>query len=338
MASNHEAFRDFAEETAAFQRGSSSSLGSEKAVKLAELFKPPFDIMFRGDFETARNEARNENKWLMVSIQAEFRCLTMNRDLWSDKTVKDVVKASFVFLLYGSETQEGKRYVTFYPIDNYPHLAIIDPRTGERVKMWSSEMETAEFLTNVTDFLGRASVSGNSSTSNAPMMKNKKGEQVPSQLSRPVRNISEMTEEEQLDAAIAASLAGSAPESQSVVDLTRDDDVVVIEDEEQTTAALEPQHETIGIESITAVKRDEPPPSTGVTRVQFRLPDGKRVVRRFMKDDLVRYLFEYVRAEVEGAQERDFELVFSRQQLIGQIDQTIEEAKLENALVILAWS
>jgi len=262
----------------------------------------------------------------------------MNRDLWSDKTVKDVVKEAFIFLQYGSDTQEGKRYVTFYPIDSYPHVAIIDPRTGERVKVWGTQMETADFLMNVADFLGCASFSGSSSTSNAPAMKNKKVDQVSSQLSRPGRNISEMTEEEQLHAAIAASLAGSTSESQSVVDLTREDDIVFIEDEEQVLAALEPQQETVGIESIMAVKRDEPPLGTGVTRVQFRLPDGTRVVRRFIKDDLVRYLFEYVRAEVEGAQEQDFELVFNRQQLIGQIDQTIEEAKVENALVTLAWS
>lgn len=38
------------------------------------------------------------------------------------------------------------RYLSFYPVDSVPHIAIIDPRTGERVKVWNTSLTPAEFL------------------------------------------------------------------------------------------------------------------------------------------------------------------------------------------------
>lgn len=48
----------------------------------------------------ARATAREQTKWLMVNIQdpTEFTCQMLNRDLWSDETVKEFVRESFVFL------------------------------------------------------------------------------------------------------------------------------------------------------------------------------------------------------------------------------------------------
>jgi thioredoxin-related protein len=56
--------------------------------------------MFHGNFEEARDTAKENNKWLMINIQnqTEFACQVMNRDLWSDSFVKDIIKESFIFL------------------------------------------------------------------------------------------------------------------------------------------------------------------------------------------------------------------------------------------------
>lgn len=83
-------------------------------------------------------------------------------------------------------------------------------------------------------------------------------------------------------------------------------------------------------ESIRAVKRDEP--SVGdTTRIQFRLPgkkthfsslanpaspinpinipDGSRLVRKFLKSDPVLYLFQFIKASgVEGAATKRFDV------------------------------
>ncbi|KAG2178326.1 hypothetical protein INT44_001476 [Umbelopsis vinacea] len=335
-----EAFRNFVTEMESLQGGRSQSpASSDKTKRLADLFRPPFDIMYQGDFENvsarrykasqspsarvyglihfhqARNHAKENQKWLLVNIQdpTEFSCQVMNRDLWSEQAVKDVIKESFVFLQYGHESAEGKRYLTFYSIDSYPHVAIIDARTGERVKSWNTQMSASDFLMNVTEFL-----------------ETKSNQKTPS-TKRP-KVVSDMTEEEQLNAAIAASLgSGSHDEGGSGA---ADSPVT----ETQETEDVEEERQTSIVDTIEAIKREEPTDVKNSTRIQFRLADGSRIVRRFNKTDPVRYVFEFVKAEVPDANTRPFELIYNRRQLIDLIDKDIKEAGLENAAVNFNFS
>lgn len=92
--------------------------------------------------------------------------------------------------------------------------------------------------------------------------------------------------------------------------------------------------------------------------------DGSRIVRKFNKVDPVRYIFEFVKAEVAEAETRPFEvcippspdypsvfththtdarspllqLVYNRQQLIDLIDKDIKEAGLENSAINFIFS
>jgi hypothetical protein len=50
------------------------------------------------------------------------------------------------------------------------------------------------------------------------------------------------------------------------------------------------------IASIEAKARADPPAGPNATQVQYRLPDGKRIVKKFAKDDIVRTLFEHLKA------------------------------------------
>ncbi|CAG8753668.1 12289_t:CDS:2, partial [Cetraspora pellucida] len=72
-------------------------------------------------------------------------------------------------------------------------------------------------------------------------------------------------------------------------------------------------------------------PST--TAIKFRLPDGQNIKRRFDKSDPVRYLFEFIKASVPEAQEKQFELIYNRNSLINQVERTVDEAELSNAVV-----
>ena len=106
---------------------------------MARLFSPPTDLIFRGNLEQARTRATENDLWVIVSIHdpSEFQCQMLNRDLWKDNAVKEIIQSSFVFLQFGASTSDGTMYANFYPRDSLPHIAIIDPRTGERVKVWS---------------------------------------------------------------------------------------------------------------------------------------------------------------------------------------------------------
>lgn len=116
----------------------------------------------------------------MINVQdpTEFSCQVLNRDLWSDTIVKDIVKESFIFLQvskiiylfvfchfklifhlnktkkkYTNNSSDGTRYSTFYTVNGYPHLAIIDARTGERIKVWEKALSPTDFMMDVTEFM-----------------------------------------------------------------------------------------------------------------------------------------------------------------------------------------
>lgn len=124
-------------------------------------------------------------------------------------------------------------------------------------------------------------------------------------------NLSELSEEELLNRAIAASLAensvtpgspSTAPDDYDagLARSPRDEKKAVKGDESVEKDDATRREEPVSrFDTIQAIKREEPSESPSSTRIQLRLTDGTKKVRRFMKTDPVRYLFEYVKAEVE---------------------------------------
>lgn len=116
---------------------SNNTQSRTRQQRLADLFRPPHEIMFPGTFEMARRRARDQNRWLLVSFHepTEFRCQAMNRDCWNDPMLQDFIRENFIFVQFNAGSADATRYTNFYPFDELlPHTAIIDPRTGERVK------------------------------------------------------------------------------------------------------------------------------------------------------------------------------------------------------------
>jgi hypothetical protein len=62
------------------------------------------------------------------------------------------------------------------------------------------------------------------------------------------------------------------------------------------------------LDGIKAVKREETKDMANSTRIQLRLGDGSRMIRRFLKTEPVRHLFEFVKAEVPNAETQPFEV------------------------------
>jgi hypothetical protein len=94
-----EAFRDFRSEA----EGPDAEAANAHNARLAEMFKPPTDIMFPGDFEAAKGAAATGNKWILINVQSnsEFASHQLNRDTWSNATLKEFIRGSFVFLQVG---------------------------------------------------------------------------------------------------------------------------------------------------------------------------------------------------------------------------------------------
>ena len=103
------------------------------------------------------------------------------------------------------------------------------------------------------------------------------------------RNLDGMTEDEQLAAAIAASVSElSSPQ----------------EDAEKAPANP--------VDEIEALERPDPGPTEDATTIQFRTPDGSRIIKKFAKDDLVQVLYQHVKAILPTQREKSFDVRLNR--------------------------
>lgn len=296
-------------------------------TRLAKLFQPPFDIMKTLGFEDAKRFSQEQKKWLLVSIHdpTDFRCQTLNRDFWSDKAVKDVVREHFVFVQYESDSQEGQSYTNLYPFDDYPHVAILDPRTGEQVKVWSKTLVPSDWMQDVYEFLSRYSL--------------EKGHKNPIK-TKATKPVSRMTEEEQMDYVVRKSLGQDvdAEEVHEVLDADVSDKGKGKASEPaksaETAEAAESDTEEDKFLGIIPEVSEEPPQGPDTTRIQLRLADGSRVVRRIGVSDTVRSIYAFVKT-LEKVQGTYFELTSAREKLFPKLDETVEAAGLKNASILV---
>ena len=121
--------------------GAAAAAAGGRATSLADMFAPPTNLIYAGPggFQGARQAARDSRRWLLVNIQSDsdFACHALNRDVWRDELVENLVRDGFIFWQAVDTTSEGSTYSERYRVGGYPHVAIIDPRTARL--MWKKE-------------------------------------------------------------------------------------------------------------------------------------------------------------------------------------------------------
>lgn len=351
-----------AHRSALSQATAGASEVSAKSSLLAEMYRPPFEIMSRLKWEEARSEGKENEKWILINVQdaAIFDCQLLNRDLWKHPGVKETIKENFLFMQYSKDDPRGREYIQYYfqARDSeaaYPHIAIVDPRTGEQVKVWSGvPAPTApDFLIQLHEFLDRYSLNV---TAKNPVAKRK----AESKREKPVDR---MTEDEMLELALQNSLAGAAggPKDDDPDDLTRssadisngkgkgkgkakptqdahsNEAEMTDADDASTNGHISDPPSPFATISSTNPHTEPPADATLSSRIQFRHPTG-RVVRRFTLADPVRRIYEWLKAEpMPGKQDVDFELIFMGRNLLAGLDGSIEEAGLRNGTVMVEF-
>ncbi|XP_058615210.1 UBX domain-containing protein 7 isoform X2 [Onychostoma macrolepis] len=184
----------------------------KKLSTLADLFRPPIELMHKGSFETAKDSGQLENKWLMINIQnvQDFACQCLNRDVWSNDAVKNLIREHFIFWQVYHDSEEGQRYIQFYKLNKFPYISILDPRTGQKMVEWN-QLDVTSFLDQVTGFLSEhGQLDGQSSQ---PPAKRARSE-----------SLIDASEDSQLEAAIRASLQETHYESTQDKAESRSDD------------------------------------------------------------------------------------------------------------------
>ncbi|KAI1456567.1 hypothetical protein F4805DRAFT_431672 [Annulohypoxylon moriforme] len=329
----------------------SSTVGAPDSTsrRLRDLFAPPTNLINRLPLDVARDHGKADKKWILVNLQKldDFRCQVLNRDHWKNENIVSLVREHFIFLQYTLDDPLSQSYTTFYfhnqaheDENNYPHVSIIDPRTGEQVKVWSGESfpTPAEFYQDLVEFLDRYSLEANSKN---PVVKAKPK-------SKP-KDIGRMTEEEMLAMALKNSLdedGGSSEPSvldpdaltKSNPDIGKGKGKAVEEPVDEADDAAETSGSAFTqISSTNPHAEPENNPAT-TTRIQFRHAGG-RIIRRFSIADPVSRIYEWLKAEpLEGKEGVPFELkAIPGGDLIGELGKSIEEAGLKQGTVMIEF-
>ncbi|KAH8736325.1 hypothetical protein BGZ61DRAFT_441827 [Ilyonectria robusta] len=313
------------------------------ARRLEDLFRPPYDIMARMTWDEARTLGKEDKKWIMVNLQDmnDFNCQALNRDIWKDKSIRELVSENFIFLQYDKDFPDAQEYLTFYFTngshenpDNYPHVSIIDPRTGEQVKVWSGRPfpGASEFHAELAEFLDRYSLAANSKNPVAAATARKPQ----------VVDVERMTEDEMLEMALKNSLESSANRGSSSTPNVHDPDALTKSDESTDEAegkGKEPEQNPFALISGTSPHAEPENNPATTTRIQFRHPTG-RVIRRFNLEDPVRRIYEWLKAEpLEGKDGIEFELkkMPQGQDLMESLNATIADTGLKQGTVMIEF-
>lgn len=182
----------------------SSKRGSGKdRHNLAEMFRPPHNLLFNGTFHEAKLVGQQKMRWLLVNLQdsREFASQILNRDVWSDFHVKELIKTHFVFMQVYRINDEGAQFQNMYHIESYPSIVVIDPRTGEKMISWGA-LSANNFIREISEFLANNPYEEDGH-------EHKDGQHK--------RSIINLSEESQLKAAIEASLEESERNSHCLV-------------------------------------------------------------------------------------------------------------------------
>ena len=108
---------------------------------------------------------------LNVQCQNDFSSNCLNRDIWSNETVKEIIKANFVFVQLYFDSVEGNKLVSIYNISTYPFVGILDPRTGEKLIQYNAnKLDPCSFCEKLYSFLGENEADFKQNTSNSEII------------------------------------------------------------------------------------------------------------------------------------------------------------------------
>ncbi len=68
-------------------------------------------------WDEARDQGKEEKKWILVNLQnmSDFNCQALNRDLWKDEAIRDLVKENFIFLQHDKDSQGEQQHRLLLP-------------------------------------------------------------------------------------------------------------------------------------------------------------------------------------------------------------------------------
>lgn len=316
------------------------------------MFAPPTDLLTPGSFDQAKMRAEREGKWLLANLQRgdDFASHVLNRNIWTNDHVKEVVRANFSVFQVDARTEEGRMVTSYYRVEDFPVVLVIEPATGQLMKTikGAALLDPSAFMETLVDFIENGPEDTGAST-----------------LAAKARRIASGRGTRSAPVASGMGTSGAAGRSApvGVIDVDEDDDLAqAIAMSEQDAAAkagagsgsgagaqdndveiVETPRESPG-EAMARHARDVPPEppadDPGAVRVAIKLPSGKREVRRFKGSDTLKALYAFCRSVVpEAATGRAFVV---REGLPGapplpETDAALDTCRVAGAMLMVSW-
>jgi len=264
---------------ATWQVGTGSS---HKSSSLADLFKAP-GYKFMGTLQEACLKAENEGKAIIVNIQSVqvFDSHLLNRDVWSDSVIKQMIAQNFILFQWDEDDPEGRKYIQYYNCYTFPHLAILNPSIRKEVKVFSDRKTKTQVQEVLFSYLEQESTT------------KKRAMPEPFQIPESLSSFSS-NEEEMLQAAIKASMEECKDEIQQA-------NKKVLAEDPPRLASLKKHKKQINLPSLPL----EPEQSDQTTNLRVKLPDGSKLLRRFCLDSKAQLIFNWC---ANVCKSRDFKL------------------------------
>ncbi|KAK6146640.1 hypothetical protein DH2020_020509 [Rehmannia glutinosa] len=349
-------FRNFEEEMKypgvwEAEKGSSSSVVDKTQDNLASLYRPPFALILSVSafneckklcfiafylflsFFTAKDNARMQNKWLLVNMQStkEFSSHMLNRDTWANEAVAQTIKTNFIFWQVYDDTEEGRKVCTYYKLDSIPVILVIDPITGQKMHSWRGMVQPETLLEDLLPFMDSSPADHVSQSHKRP----RESSQAPIPhlqcmpgFSLPLIEVN-LYKDEVFDTLHNRALAASMENSKDIDgDHLKEVSDANAEEKVQKPAYLPLPEEPKGDRSL-------------LCRVGVRLPDGRRVQRNFLRTDPVQLLWSFCCSELKEDGTRPFRLTQAipgaTKSLDFNVNSTFEESGLANSMVSVYW-
>lgn len=328
-------FRNFNEEmkrAGVWDQGG-TSVGDSSQDNLASLYRPPFALMHHGPFEKAKDAAKVQDKWFLVNVQStkEFSSHMLNRDTWANEAVAQTISSNFIFWQVYDDTEEGRKVSTYYKLDSFPVILVIDPITGQKMRSWRGMVQAESLLENLLPFLDGSPKDHHVSLSHK---RPREGSQSSAHKVQEAPAAAEATneEDEELLQALAASMEGV--KDASGVTTTRDKDATDGEKEDVQTCPLK--------KAAYPPLPEEPAGDRNLLcRVGVRLPDGRRLQRSFLRTDPIQLLWSFCSTQFEEAETRPFRLTHAIPGASKVLDYdselTFAESGLANSMISVTW-
>ncbi|KVH88295.1 plant UBX domain-containing protein 7-like isoform X2 [Cynara cardunculus var. scolymus] len=306
-------FRNFEEESKRpgvweADQGSTSTAETSRD-NLASLYRPPFALMYHGSFEKAKEAANAQDRWLLVNLQStrEFSSHMLNRDTWANEAVSQTITSNFIFWQVCDDTEEGSKISTYYKLDSVPVTLVIDPITGQKMRLWRGMIQPESLLEDLLQFLDGSPKDHHFNLSH-------KRPRESSNTSPP--KIQDETDEEDEEMKLARALSMG----------TMEDSDGIKEKEKHNVYPPLPE-EPKGDRNL-------------VCRVGVRLPDGRRLQRNFLRSDPIQLLWSFCAANC--GDERPFRLTHAIPGAVKEMDygsvSTFDESGLSNSMISVTWS